>query len=360
MFFIQNSISNNKTIHESLIDASNGAIIGGGMYAFATKGGIELLFEDKEFVKMLNVGSFHLIVGVDQITNTKSLDTLRYYESRYCNLTVHVFNNNNKGLIFHPKFSWFRSHTGGTTVLGSGNLTMRGLRNNYEAFNINEHSLIDAHATENQWNDWINVHSAYLKPLHDFNIIQKAKKNDVWGGSGYSRTLNTVNKEMNEEDLIPWSSPIGEVLIAQVPQSGDRWKQVNFSKDNFENYFGAVAGINGSYRVLLKNILDTGELCETEIRPSVSVLSKNYRFEIGAATGKLYPMSGIPPVIAFIKVAPRMFVYILTLPGDTNFLTLNQFVTTHGQPRISGRMQRIVINNNIARQQLPSLPFWKL
>lgn len=32
------------------------------------------------------------------------------------------------------------------------------------------------------------------------------------------------------------------VLIAEIPQSGDRWKQANFDLDNYRNFFGAREG----------------------------------------------------------------------------------------------------------------------
>ncbi len=54
--------------------------------------------------------------------------------------------------------------------------------------------------------------------------------------------------------------PDCEVLIAEIPRSGNRWKQANFDIDTFQNFFGATPGDN-SQRILLRNITMTTYPC---------------------------------------------------------------------------------------------------
>ncbi len=78
--------------------------IGGGAYAFASKDGIELLLEDENFKEFLKNGSFLLIIGMDDITNIYSINTIKRLLERYeGHLKVKAYIHNSKGSIFHPK-----------------------------------------------------------------------------------------------------------------------------------------------------------------------------------------------------------------------------------------------------------------
>ncbi len=132
--------------------------------------------------------------------------------------------------------------------------------------------------------------------------------------------------------------PDSEVLIAEIPRSGDRWKQANFDIDTFQNFFGATPGDN-SQRILLRNINDDLTLSEIEVRPSVSVVSQNYRFELDAASGLPYPNDG-KPIGVFIKVTTRMFLYHLYMPNQPLYKEFNEWLQTNWTGR-GDRMKRI-------------------
>ena len=137
-FCIQDpSYGKSEYLHEALISACVGNITGGGAYAFASKDGIELLIEDENFKRFLKEGRFLLVVGMDDITNIYSIKTLRKLQEKYKgHLKVKAYIHKGKGSIFHPKYSWFSNEDGGVLVIGSGNLTQKGLRQNREAYTL--------------------------------------------------------------------------------------------------------------------------------------------------------------------------------------------------------------------------------
>ena len=71
------SYTDSAYLHEALISSCVNGISGGGAYAFASKDGIELLIEDDNFKQFLKNGVFTLVIGMDDITNIYSVDTLK-------------------------------------------------------------------------------------------------------------------------------------------------------------------------------------------------------------------------------------------------------------------------------------------
>lgn len=100
-------------------------------------------------------------------------------------------------------------------------------------------------------------------------------------------------------------------LIAELPgRENSRMGQANFSKEMFQNYFGAREKEEGkSYKILLKNINDEGLLGETEVRPAVISTSHNYRFELQGAKDLACGTDGRKVIAVFVKVANRDFMY---------------------------------------------------
>ena len=287
--------SGSYTLHEALIQSCSTSIQGKGAYAFATKGGIEILLKDNVFDSLLERGEYSLIVGIDEITNLASLEALTAIRTERPNLTVKAFDHNNRGSLFHPKLSYFKNQDEtGTLIVGSGNLTLGGLRRNREAFSLLSLSFDELQRIEQYWDAWVLQSDELLKDIDSADVIRKARDNQ------YVRRTRIIrsDEEPEIEDEIPaegvdqieilhqdgWQFyPDNEVLIAEIPRSGDRWKQANFDIDTFQNFFGATPGDN-SQRILLRNINDNLSLAEIEVRPSVSVVSQNYRFELDAAS----------------------------------------------------------------------------
>lgn len=364
------SYENSKYLHETLLSECVDCTVGAGAYAFATKDGINLLLSDENFKKFLERGTYTLVVGTDDITNEHCINALIELEKKYCaHLKVKAYVHNGKGSTFHPKFSWFSNANGGSLVLGSGNLTQKGLRHNREAYSVIKYDLDGIAEISAEWDKWYTHSAPFLFDITDPVVMAKAKLNtekiravntakstirkerqvqageiklvDIYKTQPKDQKTsdketrakdsdlenakpNADNVPITDEDIdvdasywvISQDSP---VLIAEIPKSGNRWKQANFDKKSFERYFGATCGENGEYRILLKSVNDDGSMNETEIRPSVSVSSQNYRFELEAANGLDYPKDSERPIAIFAKVSCRDFIYMLLMPGNTHY-----------------------------------------
>jgi hypothetical protein len=374
-FFLQDPLfQKSYTIHEALLKACEGANYGGGAYAFVSIEGVKLFIEDEAFVKLIQNGGFKLIVGVDEITSEKVLVRLGEIRQQYADrLHIYAFLHDTKGSLFHPKFSWFKKENGGVLVLGSGNLTGKGLRLNREAFSYIEVDQAKIQEIENYWNEWLDHNSKYLLPIDDEKVLKKAKTNaKIY--SRLKRNLEAVSdiqeteklieetpifQSYEDEDIYAWTfSDDAAVLVAEIPRSGNRWKQANFDKSSFENFFGAQPGVNGHHRILLRNVSSNGNLAtEIEVRPSVSVASHNWRFELEAASGIPYPDDG-RPIAIFVRVSTRTFLYQLLLPGDTHYIEVLQFLNNNNPDTSRVRRQQTNVYN--LKTECPNLPLWSV
>jgi len=364
MFYIQDPYFEENILHEELLEIINGASFGVGIYAFATKSGIDLVLGDSIFQGFIqNGGKFNLIVGIDEITNTSAIKTLIKYRDEYKgNLKVDVFLHKDKDSLFHPKFSYFQNeHREGALVLGSGNLTDKGLRLNREAFNINYLNPEKSNNVKEKIADWLRFNEERLKELEDREVLEKAELNRFIYIRN-KKSFKTINDELSVKEeveslLETWDfNEESEVLVAEIPKSGNRWKQANFNKDSFINFFGAKVG-NNKQRILFRNVEQSGKLSEIESRPSVTVKSRNFRFELDAASGLDYPEESCP-IGVFIKVATRAFIYILVMPNDRNYNDIISFLDEKEEKKQNMRRYRTYVGELYNR--CPNLSFWKI
>lgn len=336
-----------KYLLEEVIEASKNALNGVGAFAFASAGGIKLLFQDHDFVKFLSRAPFDLVIGMDGITDSKALDTLLELTITHQNLRSRVFLGSVSGTIFHPKMCWFRHSSRGICLVGSGNLTPGGLRGNYEAFSVASVSRADLLLSEKMWKTWTQFHSSKLLPLDHPEVRRKAKENEKKG-----RRLTPQQREVlieAEDGTVSVGRPKGKgnaVLIAEIPKSGSRWNQANFDMETFESFFGATPG--RTQRVILTHIDPNGTAGTQEVRPSVSVKSHNYRFELEAGANLDYPSKG-RPIGVFVKVATRTFRYRLLMPGCEGHVEASQFLDKRGSQK-TGRVRRLLTNIDAVRR----------
>lgn len=409
MLYIQDpSYKNSMYLHETLLNECVGSECGGGAYAFATKDGINLLFEDENFKTFLQNGVYSLIVGTDDITNEHAVNVLIDLKKKYGkHLIIKAYIHNGKGSTFHPKFSWFQKAEGGVLVLGSGNLTQKGLRHNREAYSIIPYNTENMEKVTEEWVSWYTHSLPFLFDIDDPIVMTRAKQNteqiravsvakaSVKKNSIKQKTSDELadiyknqpkdikrpstkvadeDTKTKKEDKIDITVPItdeevdidasywiisreSDVLIAEIPRSGNRWKQANFDKNTFENYFGATCGENGAYRILLKCVNFDGSMCETEIRPSVSVSSQNYRFELDAANGLAYPSDGNRPIAVFARVSQRDFIYTLLMPEQDGYTTVLSFISK--KEKRSAKMRRLTFSAGEVLKNVPSLSIWQ-
>jgi len=215
---------------------------------------------------------------------------------------------------------------------------------------------------ESYWSQWCRDNAARLRPIDDRDVIERAKLNRrvirrrrLRVRVAPTRGAKTVTEHV--EDSTAWKFVATDVvLIAEIPRSKNRWNQANFDVTTFRIFFGARPGDN-SQRVLLRNVTPEGLVDEIEVRPSVSVRSRNYRFELGAAAGLDYPEDG-RPIAVFIRVSARMFLYTLTMPGGRSHREMADFLAARWTGR-SDRMRRITTTVEELRRLGPRLPFWQ-
>lgn len=401
-FYIQDpTYDNSAYLHEALISSCVDGVSGGGAYAFASKDGIELLIEDDNFKQFLKTGVFTLVVGMDDITNIYSVETLKRMQEKYADhLIIKAYIHNSKGSTFHPKYSWFANADGGVLVIGSGNLTQKGLRQNREAYAIEKLSTEGINEIIGEWNSWLKHSKPFLFDIDEEIVQAYAEQNtermrtiigiqQQKGALSSTESLLSFLELLKSQPSVKKTTPLkkdkketlpdkehvifgedldidlpywtiflnSEVLIAEIPKSGSRWQQVNFDKNSFENFFGATCGENGVYRILFRHMSHDGLLHEVEVRPSVSVSSQNYRFELDAAKGLDYPGGNQRPIGVFVKVSQRDFIYELLMPGDEAYNSCIEVLDS--KEHRSARMRRIGFYCQEIYQRTPKLALWK-
>jgi hypothetical protein len=201
---------------EVINDAALGSNKGGGIFAFASKGGIDALFACPQISNMLQTGCpFHLIVGIDAITNAEALLCLSEKLHQYRDVfTAEVFLHTHLNSVFHPKFSWFKRGNDLQLVVGSGNLTLRGLgqisssnppSGNWEAFTMQSLESDEAVIVEQQIDDWLTAQRTIgtLCSLDDERVRDKAMAN----GQVRFITNSSVRRESVTADSIPTLQP---------------------------------------------------------------------------------------------------------------------------------------------------------
>lgn len=160
---------NTRPLRETILNICPDMRAGAGAYAFATSEGVNFLLGEEGFRSFISDGEFLLIVGTDDITNVRALRTLKDFEEEFSgNLKVRVYIHDAIGSIFHPKYSWFQSKVlGGKLIIGSGNMTKRGMKNNREAYAVIDLDERQLEEVKREWNRWVMHSGQYLYPLDE-------------------------------------------------------------------------------------------------------------------------------------------------------------------------------------------------
>lgn len=360
------------------------------LVAFASVSGVRGLLNHINNSKK-HISTYKIVVGVDQYgTSKEALEALLEYD-----LDCYVFYTTSP-FIFHPKIYFFESDTQASVILGSNNLTKKGLTQNIEGaihikyskdegydlleqiknyylpiFDNNDENLyflntdlIENLVSEGIVKNEIEVRRMYNNKSINLNSIatnvtnkfvsRTMQRAPVDFNSANIRVQSTVPQATikNISNAVEWTiNQDNDVLIAQVGGPG-RWKQVNFPISMFVNYFGATAGDN-SYNIRIRHIENHRILDEIETRQAVTVASQNYRFEIGAASGLTYPSSD-RPIVVFIKVGSNDFIYKLVMPTNNNYNEISKYLNDNynGPGR---NLQRIIKSLDDIKENCASL-----
>jgi len=309
-----------------------------GIYAWTTGKTLSKIFvEDPDINTFLQKGHIDLVIGLDAITTDYALKKLLELNTDYDGFASRVFHNDICDL-FHPKISHFEFKTGEHVLLvGSGNLTLTGLQTNIEAYTITSGTLKEI-SSLSVWDEFLAYHDERINEIDD-DTIEKAKENrirvtkkkkviEAEVEAEEKATEEEIQDEVEEIIGTSIASRLSEnsrVLIAQVPAAGDRWKQIHYNAAVIEQFFQAEA--NSHQRIFLKEVHQDGSYGPDEVRPIVySSSNKNYKIEVSSAVSSDYPDNG-PPIIVLREVGVRNFLYMLILPDDSPYDSLQAFLS---------------------------------
>jgi hypothetical protein len=338
-------------LFEAIIGAARGATSCTGMFAFASRGGVDSLIGDPEMQQLLSGSTMSLLVGIDAITNRSTLLRLQELELEYERLTVRVFWNPTNTL-FHPKVARFEYGDGRRAlIVGSGNLTPGGLRQNFEAF-----SVVRTAANEvldlMSWDRFLADHAMGIRAIDDA-ALERAAANVVRGGRRRPDVEPDVGSSTEPEPAAaPGASDFTQgdgtyagrsdrFLVARVPKAGGRWHQVHFNVEVIQRFFRVQH--DTTQRVYLVECHQEGTFGQQEVRPCVySEANKNLKIEIASHHGAPYPSAG-PPIAVYRELQARSFAYMLLFPGDPGYAAM--FALTERLPSVGRGLPRVITDH---------------
>lgn len=339
------------TLHSALVSAANGAVGGFGAFAFATSTGIDTAFAEPAVRKLLATGKFHLVIGLDAITDTAAVKAIKTAKAALPAASISLFYNPKGGVLFHPKTLFFKKASGGVCVTGSGNLTLGGLRNNWEAFWKAELDAQDAAAVEQTWSKWLDDHKEHLLSADDPRVASQAALN----ATTKARIQKAV-KETDPEALAAIAEGTAETtslnpfLIAEVPKN--RPGQADFGIDTYQGFFGVTIG--KPREVTFYQVKPDGSLQPPERRQAVAVKSSNYRFEVEALSGLQHP-NGTHFILIFERIGKAEYRYVLLKPGEAGHASVQKFLNDNYF--VSGNsMRRVVVTQSDVQAAWPANP----
>lgn len=304
-------------LYEAIIAAAVDATSWRGVYAFASRDGVDHLIEDAVVHDFMRAGGeTDLLVGIDAVTNRPTLERLRELGRRNTQFRPRVFWNETHGL-FHPKLSDFQYADGHRTlIVGSGNLTPGGLMNNFEGYTIisvDRAEDLDVSALD----EFLDRHSDRIREIDD-EALERAARNLIRPIRGARHAGGiVVPQRRRQRRALAVGEAFDRILIARVPAAGGRWAQVHFNADVVSDYF-RIADTQ-TQRVYLTHVDSRGERDEVEVRQCVfSQTNRNHKIEIGAARGRGYPEES-PPILVFRERQLRAFDYMLLSPGEAGY-----------------------------------------
>ncbi|MEI9964134.1 MAG: phospholipase D family protein [Caulobacteraceae bacterium] len=325
-----------NTLHAALVDAARGATGGFAAFAFATSTGIDAALAEPPVRKLLGTGQFQLVIGLDAITDTAAVAAIKTAKAALPNASISLFYNPKGGVLYHPKTMFFKRPAGGRCLTGSGNLTLGGLRNNWEAFWKADVSTADAAVLEAQWAKWVADHKDNLLPPDDPRVTAQAALN--------AKTRAKIQKALKETDTealaaleeeAAEAASLNPFLIAEVPKN--RPGQADFGMDTYQGFFGVTLG--KPREVTFYQVRPDGSLAPPEHRHAVAVKSSNYRFEVEALSGLQHPVND-HFILVFERIGKSEYRYVLLKPGDAGhasvqkFLNDNYFVSGNSKRRV--------------------------
>lgn len=351
---IQDPGLQSRKLIDAIADAAAGADRGGGIFAFATKKGVDLLLAEKAITPLLEDGRFQLVVGVDAITNERALEALVEWVDRRAGLTARAFVHQ-LPQIFHPKLCWFGQGDTVKLVLGSGNLTEWGLNANFEAFVVASLEGAPAAAVESEIATWLDQRQAELLAPDAPAAVVRAKKN-----SGSERSYrNGMDPAGESLDESPPPQGDAEVLVFQLAKKNAGRTLLDLQKESFEAYFHGEAG-KKKY-LTIQHVEADGGLADPEPpRPVYRVPSGNYRLESNQKRDLASPEQG-RAIGVFVRMPNGVFRYRLLWPEEDGHPAVDAFLAENHRPlRRADSLKQAMGSLEELAAAWPDSPFLKM
>lgn len=369
MLIVQDDIYKGSLhLDEVLLSAIPTSIGGAAAFAFVTTDGLNAIFNSSEFRNYCKAGHhFDLYIGIDSVTNESTLAFADALSKQYCGrLIVKVYYDNSSPDIFHPKTTWFKNEDGKGCVafVGSGNLTLRGLRNNVEVFSWIEQNETEFIETQRTWNGWIEAanEAGRIYDVDDPFIVARARENK-WVRSSACRTSGKSKKSIGKDSYYDSA----ELVITSIPrQHGRGWSQLAMSKEFYQGFFGFEVDEDPSKeldqrrRVLLQAVDDDGALRPAESRAgNISQQSRNFRIELEGARS-IRVEDGDYPIVVFVKTGSRSYIYEV-FDSESEWLEpLREFAIANNPELRSGHLPKCQTEVATLKAALPDLPIFNI
>ncbi|MEX1222415.1 MAG: phospholipase D family protein [Idiomarina sp.] len=369
VFILQNPEA--SSLAESIDNLANGADCGGGVFAFASKGGIDTLLGSNNIRSMLERGgTFRLTVGVDAITNAEALLCLESWLERFPGvLETTIFYHTKRDSTFHPKFCWFQHENRLCLLTGSGNLTKRGLGRsadgrhlgNWEAFSFQDLTGSEKEAAQTEIQSWLDAqrNAGRLRLPDDEDVRERAMTNgrvrfiSNTAGDASVTTTDTDPDSTDHRVLVDdgvFSTP--EVLVRELPRN--RSGQADIGKRALTKFFGYEGQPKNVLiqHVSLNNV--NGEV--EEIRMFVNS-SSNYRLELRAITYFPYEVRADDSrmILVATKLDMQSFRYTVVPITDENYDQVSSLLNPlrNGQRRV---MRENLVTPENLKSAWPKVP----
>jgi HKD family nuclease len=336
------------------------------LVAFASYGGVSALTKYIEEGKAKGM-KIKVVLGVDQkATSKEALEEVLTWD---VDARIYHTSSNN---IFHPKVYLFENRDIFTLIVGSNNLTVPGLVQNIECSLLIKDTIDPSSVHDDFYRYWKGILDGtethlytltkkLIDDLYKDKIITSEEQRSKRYDDGTDKKEDTKKEAITFKKATIQKFPDGfrpkrlvkvkqvktskkatkeveksvkidsAVLIAEIPKSGNRWKQANFSQNVFEDFFGVTKGDN-SYKVKLTNIKKDGTLGEVTESQSVTVSSKNYRFELRCDETNLpYPSGNDRPIGLFVKEDAQNYMYQVLMPSDDAYKKIKDYLLVDGK-----------------------------